>query len=256
MVQETILKIKKTKNQIIIHLRLGRVSNLPTVFTNVFLGNILANLKIEVFSLFISLLAGSFAYIGGMYLNDACDRNWDLAHLKNRPIALGQISYQKVFFFAILFLGLSLLFFYIANLSFGGGINIFNAISPILLIGSIIFYNFCHKKNNLSPLLMASCRVLLICSSYFSRGGENISVIIPLGASLFIYIIGLTYIAKFEMKKKRTPRRVMEFFLIGSPFVLGAVILDLLFSHVVFLIFVLAWIFYCLKILRKGILRF
>lgn len=58
-------------------LRLGRVSNVPTVWTNVAAGVALSGAGFSVGIVAGLMLALSLFYIGGMYLNDAFDRDID-----------------------------------------------------------------------------------------------------------------------------------------------------------------------------------
>jgi 4-hydroxybenzoate polyprenyltransferase len=55
-------------------LRLGRVSNLPTVWTNVLAGAVLGSGDWRSWHLGLVLIAMSLFYVGGMYLNDYFDR--------------------------------------------------------------------------------------------------------------------------------------------------------------------------------------
>ena len=57
-------------------LRLGRVSNLPTVWTNVIAGAALATLEIPWKAVVPVALAASLLYVAGMFLNDAFDVRW------------------------------------------------------------------------------------------------------------------------------------------------------------------------------------
>ena len=66
-----------------IYLQLGRVSNLPTVWTNVLAGVLLAGGALEPGSFIPLLLAFSLFYEGGMFLNDAFDRKIDA---RERPV--------------------------------------------------------------------------------------------------------------------------------------------------------------------------
>ena len=77
-------------------LRLGRVSNLPTVWSNVLAGSALAGAATGV-SVFCAMLAASAFYVGGMYLNDAFDRDIDSRERPERPIPSGAISAKSVF---------------------------------------------------------------------------------------------------------------------------------------------------------------
>src|SRR6202021_3338880 len=74
---------------------LGRVSNLPTVWSNCLAGWWLAgggNFK----ALPLLLAGTSFLYIGGMFLNDAFDVGFDRQRRAERPIPSGQISLAAV----------------------------------------------------------------------------------------------------------------------------------------------------------------
>ena len=69
-------------------LKLGRVSNLPTVWSNVIAAFALtggAPLRVVV----TAAVAMSLLYVGGMYLNDAFDRDIDASERANRPIPSG-----------------------------------------------------------------------------------------------------------------------------------------------------------------------
>src|ERR1041385_1224412 len=74
---------------------LGRVSNLPTVWSNCLAGWLLGGggsaLRFGLLS-----LGASFLYIGGMFLNDAFDSEFDSQHRKERPIPSGSITVGKV----------------------------------------------------------------------------------------------------------------------------------------------------------------
>ena len=77
---------------------LGRVSNLPTIWSNCLCGWLIgvgyAGIDtIDDWSMLLWLCAGGTAmYLGGMYLNDACDVAFDRKYRKERPIPSGAIS--------------------------------------------------------------------------------------------------------------------------------------------------------------------
>src|SRR3954453_21514837 len=85
---------------------LGRVSNLPTVWSNCLAGWALAGSvpltgdfrqMIEQPVRLLVLCAGaSLLYIGGMYLNDAFDADFDRQHRRERPIPSGAIPVAAV----------------------------------------------------------------------------------------------------------------------------------------------------------------
>jgi len=82
-------------NRLRTFLILGRVSNLPTVWSNCLAGWWLGgggNFRNLPF-----LLAGAtFLYVGGMFLNDAFDAEFDRRYRKERPIPSGMIELKSV----------------------------------------------------------------------------------------------------------------------------------------------------------------
>ena len=73
-------------------LRLGRVSNLPTVWSNALAGMVLASGAPDATLLLGLMLGFSASYTSGMFLNDAFDASFDQVHRPERPIPSGQIS--------------------------------------------------------------------------------------------------------------------------------------------------------------------
>ena len=73
-------------------LTLGRVSNLPTVWTNVLAGAVLAGGAWHDGRTGIVLVAMSLFYVGGMYLNDYFDRGIDARERPGRPIPAGDVA--------------------------------------------------------------------------------------------------------------------------------------------------------------------
>src|SRR5688572_31926696 len=99
-------------------LRLGRVSNLPTVTSNVLAAVALAGARPSP-AVLVALCAGLSAfYVGGMYLNDAFDRDIDRRERPERPIPSGQVDAATVFLagFGLLGAGLAV----VAALALGG----------------------------------------------------------------------------------------------------------------------------------------
>ncbi len=168
---------------------LGRVSNLPTVWSNCLAGWLLGGGG-EVERL-VWLCAGATAlYLGGMYLNDAFDAQFDQQHRCERPIPSGAIQVETVWKWGLgwLFLGLITLCF------FGRTTAIFAA----LLAGSVLVYDAVHKIFAFSPVLMAACRffLILVAASAAQDGVTGLSLWTAL--VLAAYIVGLSYLARKE----------------------------------------------------------
>jgi hypothetical protein len=178
-------------------LKLGRVSNLPTVWTNVLAALALSGaLAVEPHVL---ALAGIFSifYVGGMYLNDAFDRHLDALERPNRPIPSGKVSATAVFTigFGALLLGTLLT----ALVATSTGASIVRATSSsAVLAGCIVFYDVYHKKNPLSPLVMGACRVMIYIAVAYSVSDHLSSRVLLGAAALWCHLIGLTYAAKQE----------------------------------------------------------
>src|SRR5689334_993314 len=74
---------------------LGRVSNLPTVWSNCLAGWFLGGGgSLRRFGLLC--IGATCLYLGGMFLNDAFDVQFDRQHRSDRPIPSGAISLGKV----------------------------------------------------------------------------------------------------------------------------------------------------------------
>lgn len=179
-------------------LRLGRVSNLPTVWTNTLAGIVLAGGDVADRRTLPLIVALSLFYVAGMYLNDAYDAEIDARERPERPIPSGQVSAETVFTagFAMMALGLALL----AWIGYGmrAGLGIGPVLGGLGLGAAIVLYNRRHKNNPLSPVLMGLCRVLVYVIAGLAVA-PNLPVAVRIGAVLLLcYLIGLTYIAKQE----------------------------------------------------------
>lgn len=179
-------------------LRLGRVSNLPTVWTNMLAGIILVGGAADDSRVWPLAGAMSLFYVGGMYLNDAFDADIDAFERPERPIPSGQVSRPTVFRlgFAMLALGIALL----AWVGFGwpGGTGVWPPLCGLGLALTIIAYNRHHKANALSPLLMGMCRVFVYVAAGACFAFPPPAGLLVGAALLLSYLIGLTYVAKQE----------------------------------------------------------
>ncbi len=201
------------------YFRLGRVSNLPTVWTNVLAGVALTGVWVAPAPLAFLALALSLFYIGGMYLNDAFDREIDARERPERPIPSGRVQATTVFAtgYGLLAAGLAALAVEIAWTRQGGYSPTIAA--GICLAGVIIFYDARHKANPWSPLLMGLCRVLVYVTAAFAVAG-HLGAAVAIGAVVLLsYLIGLTYAAKQESLAE--VRNLWPLLFLAAPFVYG-----------------------------------
>jgi 4-hydroxybenzoate polyprenyltransferase len=232
-------------------LRLGRVSNLPTVWTNAAAGVVLASGEAEPLRLILIMVALSLFYIAGMYLNDAFDRNIDARQRPERPIPSGQVGATTVFAagFAMLALGEGLL----ALVSYGisGGQGWPPVIAGLALAATIVYYDFRHKTNPLSPVVMGVCRVLVYLTAALAVGPGLSSPILWGALTLLTYLIGLTYAAKQERLARINNIWPLGF--LAVPFAYGVLlVLESPITIVIYLGF-LGWVGYALShLLRRG----
>jgi len=180
-------------------LKLGRVSNVPTVWSNTLAGAVLAGATGFNANSVLLLLAMTLAYVGGMFLNDAFDRKLDSIERPERPIPSGIISASTVFIlgFAMLFCSVSLVALTAHQTT---GVVGYAMASTVALSVCIILYNVWHKNNPMSPFVMGLCRMLVYVSAAFALV-PNPDMAVYVGAlTTLCYLIGLTYIAKHENK--------------------------------------------------------
>jgi 4-hydroxybenzoate polyprenyltransferase len=180
---------------------LGRVSNLPTVWTNVlagaaFNGVVAPGVVVPV------ALATSLMYVAGMFLNDAFDRRWDAEHRPERPIPAGEVSARAVFLW-----GFGLLALGVAILALGPGEG--RAALPGLgLAALIVLYDVSHKRNPIAPLVMGACRVAVYVVAARAAAPAWGPPLFVGGAFLLSYLVMLTLVARQETTDPKVPRLV------------------------------------------------
>jgi hypothetical protein len=179
------------------YLLLGRVSNLPTVWTNTLAGATLAGADVGAGRLAVLALAFSLLYTGGMYLNDAFDRESDARERPERPIPSGRIGAKRVFAigFGLLAAGIFVVATVAAGRASGGRAAVG---SGVLLAALITAYNAWHKRNPLSPVMMGFCRVLVYLTAALAVAGWVGPAVTGGAVVLLCYLVGLTYVAKQE----------------------------------------------------------
>jgi 4-hydroxybenzoate polyprenyltransferase len=171
-------------------LRLGRVSNLPTVWTNVLAGAVLAGAAGFGAQFALLLAAFTLFYTGGMFLNDAFDAAIDARERPERPIPSGAVTRRAVFGwgYAQMAAGVALLAL----------LGLAPALAGLTLAAAISYYDWNHKTNPLSPVVMGLCRVLIYVGAALAYAPQLPAVLWAGAGLLLCYLIGLTYVAKQE----------------------------------------------------------
>jgi 4-hydroxybenzoate polyprenyltransferase len=169
------------------YLLLARISNLPTVWTNVAAGMVAANGAALDLSLYGRIAAAaSCFYIGGMLLNDAFDAHHDAQVRPERPIPAGDVTRREVFAVggALLLLGLASL----------------PATGTVLLVGAaltlgILVYDYHHKGSRIAPLIMGGCRGLLYLLAAAAAGWVSPAAWMGAGV-MAAYVTWLTLVGR------------------------------------------------------------
>jgi 4-hydroxybenzoate polyprenyltransferase len=219
--------------------QLTRVSNAPTVVSNVLVGGAIGvgagRAAIPWPAMAAAGGAAVLFYLGGMALNDAADVSVDRVERPGRPIPSGRVSVRRAYAVAVgaFVLGVMLL-------TLGG-----NGVAwvGLALLTIIIAYNLLHQALSGSAILMGLCRggvyVLAAASVYgawawsdgmsdgegpIATGGAGVGVyeglrrcgpvLIWLGGVVTIYTTALTVIARSENEASVDRRRWLA---VGAP---------------------------------------
>lgn len=176
-------------------LALCRISNLPTVWTNVLAAIVLNGGALLLTDLLLLALILSSFYSAGMCLNDLADAELDRIGKPQRPIPAGRISKPAALGLVVILLTLPLLLlylFYPQALPAG-----------LLLTGFIILYDLKHKQNAFSVCVMASCRLLVFLLTGLAVAGSLATMVVVAGILQFVYIVLLSLVARHENRREQ-----------------------------------------------------
>lgn len=193
-------------------------------------------------------LAASAFYIGGMFLNDACDAELDARERPERPIPSGEVERSTVSRVGWGLLATGWLLIVGFNAIAGHG-WVAPTLAASLTVGAIWLYDTWHKGNPIAPVIMGLCRVGLYWTAALSTGASP-SAGLWIGSLLLLgYVLGLTYAASFETRAKVGQLWPLlglgapaVYFVIGGGGVLGKLLLAA---------FGL-WIYRALDLIRQG----
>ena len=172
------------------YLLLSRVSNLPTVWSNVLAGVVASHAAVRWPDVARLAIGVSLLYTAGMFLNDAFDRDIDAIERPDRPIPGGDVRARAVFVsgFAMLAAGEAVIAFQphsIGLLAWG-----------LALAAAIVFYDSRHKRNPFGPVVMGICRGLVYIVAAAATAmtiGPGVAVA---AVGLAAYVVALTQVAK------------------------------------------------------------
>lgn len=192
---------------------LGRVSNLPTVWSNCLAGWWLGGGGRKAGLAFV-LAAATCLYIGGMFLNDAFDASFDRHHRKLRPIPSAAIDEHEVWRWGGIWLALG-----IVTLMWTSWTTV---ILSLLLAACILIYNASHKAISFAPVLMGVCRFWVYLIAATAGGAAVTGQVIWPALALAAYVAGLSCLARKETGAARPP--VWPVALLAAPLALNALL--------------------------------
>ncbi|MEM9416413.1 MAG: UbiA family prenyltransferase [Planctomycetota bacterium] len=230
-------------------LELMRVSNLPTVWSNVVLGwfaGVTVPLWVSLGSDHVGLIAAirreliqrlpetavyrllplaavfSLFYVGGMILNDYLDRRIDTIERPQRPIPSGRVSPRLALFLSVLCLGGGLvgMSLFEWNVNPGTGQSWYGTIFAGVLVGQIVFYNLNHLDSPAtSVVLMGQCRAFIVISAAAVIQPPTVHwawwlFVLGPAVTLFAYTVVISMVARREVDPERGgfggPRTIMN----------------------------------------------
>ena len=200
------------------YLLLARVSNLPTVWSNVLAGLVAGGAAFpfspssDDTALGALLLSISCSYTGGMFLNDAFDAPLDRAARPERPIPRGDVGAGEAFAIggALLAAGVALVWPYRTALVYAAA-----------LAAAIVAYDWTHKRSPVAPIIMGACRGLVYLTAAATAA---LSTAAWVGAGVMLaYVAGLTVVARRAGANARwlIPALIAGISLVDAAFILA-----------------------------------
>ena len=173
-------------------LELARLSNAPTLVSNVLVGASIAGLGAGIpWAAAIAVGAAVILfYVGGMAMNDVVDRDIDRQQNPGRPIPSGRITVRGAATFAV------------ACLVVGVGLAALAGppalLLSLLLITAIVMYNRFHKAAAVSVVLMGVCRGLVYVMAAATAWPPDQIVTTTLAGAITAYIALVSVVARVE----------------------------------------------------------
>jgi len=179
------------------YVSLFRISNLPTVWSNVLAALLLCGEAFSWTSALALLMSLSLFYCAGMALNDILDAEIDSQQRAARPIPAGMITIvQAQRATVLLFVSAFSMLFTLPHAATA-------MCAAAVLVGLIVVYDRYHKGNPCSVFLMAGCRVMVYLVAAGGVTGRFQSSVLLVALCQFGYIVLLSGVARYE---NRLPR--------------------------------------------------
>lgn len=186
-------------------LAMSRFANLPTVWSNALLGLLVASQltgALSIQSIIAIVFSLSCLYLGGCFLNDWRDAEFDEKHRPERAIPSGRWGRNTVGIFAFTLLALAIVVGAIISLPY--------AVVALGILICIVVYTQWHKTHVFSLIFMAGARALiypacaaapLAWSDLQQLEWTRFPVLVIFSFALASYVLGISLMARFESRK-------------------------------------------------------
>lgn len=176
------------------YLDLCRVSNLPTVWTNVLAAMLLATGSFMPGEYLLLAFALSCFYLAGMSFNDLCDLEHDRRHRPGRPLPSGRVTILGARMLTLALFAGGFLALALAPRPSG-------LVAGLALLAAIVAYDLRHKGNPFSVLLMAACRGLVFVVVGLALT-DTLQPLLLLGAAVqFSWVVFVSLAARHEVRR-------------------------------------------------------
>lgn len=200
-------------------LQLCRISNTPTVVSNVMVGCAIGASGRDAFPwLQAALVAAAMLvlYVAGMALNDLCDVAVDRVERPERPIPSGRITRQQAAVFVVLSMVLAL-----ALLSL---ISQASLLWGLALTCVIIAYDTLHRFASSVALLMGVCRGLIYLTAAVAvNPAASWEIALPPAFLLTLYVMLLTLVSQAENTDQLAGRAWLSLVILATALVVPPV---------------------------------
>ncbi len=178
------------------YLQLVRLPNLFTAAADSLAGYLLANGDLGQPSRWMPLCGASMAiYAAGITLNDVFDEELDRTERPGRPLPSGAVS--RAFAVGLGVVGMAL------GLALAALVSVTSLLVAGVLVGCVLLYDAGLRRTVLGPEVMGACRGLnlllgLSVASHFGGAWAWVAA-----GSLALFVVGLTWISRFEVEHGR-----------------------------------------------------
>ena len=171
-----------------------RVSNLPTIWTNVLGGMLLSGAALDAGLYGLLALSLSCFYVGGMALNDLWDQAWDREHRPERPLPSGAVSVDAA-------RGLVLGLFTAAFALLLSAPHRAGLLAGAVLLAAIVLYDRIHKWTALAVVAMAACRFLAFVVVAAAATGRVAGLVLLAAAVQAAWVLVVSVVARAQARR-------------------------------------------------------